>query len=97
MNGIIACKQAAKEMLVDFNPKRNCGSTLIQDATTFAHSHFEGMQATLQSDKNITIGSQQEIGSEAETYFAKYKGTLRPDISGVDHTGKICSTWYIWC
>ena len=47
---IIVYKQAAKEMLVDFNPEGNCGSTLHQDATTFAHRHFEGMQATLQSE-----------------------------------------------
>ena len=30
-------------------------------------------------------------------YFAKCKGTQRPDISGVGHTGKICSTGYIRC
>ena len=30
-------------------------------------------------------------------YFSKCKGTQRPDISGVGHTGKICSTGNIRC
>ena len=66
---IIACKQVAEEMLTNFIPECNTGSTLHQDATTFAHTHYEGMQATLQSGKNTTIGLQQEIGGESWTVY----------------------------
>ena len=66
---IIACKQVAKEMLTNIIPEGNTGSTLHQDATAFAHTHYEGMQATLQSGNNTTIGLQQEIGGESWTVY----------------------------
>ena len=70
---IIACKQVAEGILTNSNyPEGNTGTTLHQDAITFAHTHYEGMQATLQSGKNITIGLQQEIGGDVETYVKSF-------------------------
>ena len=73
---IVACKQAAEALLVDFKPEGNTGSTLRQDATTFAHVHYEGIQATLQSGKNVTIGLQEEIGSDAQTYLKSFERVI---------------------
>ena len=40
---------------------------------------------------------QYPLNDLCSFYFAKCKGTQRPDISGVGHAGKIYSTGYIRC
>lgn len=46
MHNTINClfSKVAEEMLRDFDPESGTGTTLHQDATTFNHSHYQGMQ-----------------------------------------------------
>ncbi len=64
----ITHQQAATEILSEANPMSSTGNVLHQDATSKFHRSYEGVQTTLTSGKQLSLGLRRVAGGDAETY-----------------------------
>ncbi len=65
---LITQQQVATEITSHSNPTAATGNILHQDATSKHHKHYEGIQTTLTTGKNLSMGLRRVAGGDAETY-----------------------------